>query len=214
MGYVYCFHNQVNGKKYIGRTIHLIQRYSNHKHAHKTNRYPNTALYRAFNKYGWDNFVFGIVEECEDDKDREMYWIQYYDTMNNGYNLTLGGEGVIGRRWTESQREAHRKCHVGRVLPPDQVEVIRQNKLNQSQETKDKISYTMTNHHHNLSDWEITFNDGRVLYVTNLKRWCRENGYDQSILSRMRKNNRGTHKDIVGVIKLNTSKDAHRGKQR
>ncbi len=84
MGYVYCFHNQVNGKKYIGRTIHLIQRYSNHKHAHKTNRYPNTALYRAFNKYGWDNFVFGIIEECEDDKDREMYWIEYYNTMSEG----------------------------------------------------------------------------------------------------------------------------------
>ena len=35
-----------------------------------------------------------LLEECpiEQLNDREIYWINYYDSYNNGYNLTLGGQ--------------------------------------------------------------------------------------------------------------------------
>ena len=46
-------------------------------------------------KYGVDNFTIEQVEECplEDLSDKEIYWIQYYDTFHNGYNATYGGDG-------------------------------------------------------------------------------------------------------------------------
>lgn len=36
-----------------------------------------------------------IIEECPVDKlnEREIYWIQQYNSYNNGYNAALGGEG-------------------------------------------------------------------------------------------------------------------------
>ena len=44
-------------------------------------------------KYGIENFTFSVIEECSQEQlnEREIYWIEYYDTYKNGYNSTLGG---------------------------------------------------------------------------------------------------------------------------
>lgn len=44
-------------------------------------------------KYGVDNFKFRIIEECSDDKveEREIHYIDKYNTFYEGYNATLGG---------------------------------------------------------------------------------------------------------------------------
>lgn len=54
-------------------------------------------LMRAFRKYGIDNFKFEIIEECnaEELNQREVYWIDYFDTFFHGYNQTLGGDTTI-----------------------------------------------------------------------------------------------------------------------
>lgn len=54
-------------------------------------------ILRAINKYGADNFKFRVLEECIDDNinERETYWINKLEACGkNGYNVTLGGEGV------------------------------------------------------------------------------------------------------------------------
>lgn len=47
------------------------------------------------NKYGCDNFHIELVEECpiESLSEREIYWIDFYNSYKNGYNATLGGDG-------------------------------------------------------------------------------------------------------------------------
>lgn len=49
---------------------------------------------RAIHKYGKDKFRISLLEEVPIEKlnEREKYWIAYYDSYNNGYNLTLGGQ--------------------------------------------------------------------------------------------------------------------------
>jgi hypothetical protein len=44
-------------------------------------------------KYGIENFFVEKIEECEEDRldEREIYWIQKYNSFNDGYNSTLGG---------------------------------------------------------------------------------------------------------------------------
>lgn len=89
---IYKITNLVNGKSYIGQSINIQQRWKTHR-----NRYQveDTLLYRAIRKYGLDNFSFKVIEECQKNElnEREIYWIQYYDTTNRekGYNLTKGG---------------------------------------------------------------------------------------------------------------------------
>lgn len=53
-------------------------------------------------KYGIDNFLFEVIEECkrENLNEREIYWIKQYnsfffDKNSNGYNLTRGGDQNI-----------------------------------------------------------------------------------------------------------------------
>lgn len=95
---IYKIENLINGKVYIGQSIDIQYRFRNHKSESfnpKSNAY-NTAIHRAIRKYGVDNFSFEVIEECDQDKlrEREIYWIDYYGSFGNGYNLTSGGEGV------------------------------------------------------------------------------------------------------------------------
>lgn len=55
------------------------------------------AIHRAINKYGKTNFTIEVIEEIESTNlnDREKYWIEYYDSYNNGYNSTKGGQDRI-----------------------------------------------------------------------------------------------------------------------
>lgn len=58
----------------------------------------STGLELAINKYGIEQFDFTIVEEClaEELNEKEVYWIEFYDSYNNGYNLTKGGKSLYG----------------------------------------------------------------------------------------------------------------------
>lgn len=96
-GYIYVIKNKINEKVYIGQTLRSVEerfkqyiKPSNHKKHYK--------LYRAMNKYGNDNFYYEILESnvCEDIIDeREIYWIEKYDSYKNGYNSTPGGDGRV-----------------------------------------------------------------------------------------------------------------------
>lgn len=93
MGYIYIIENLLNNKKYIGKTIRNPQiRWKEHI---KDNRHKNLPLQKAFDKYGINNFSFKILEECKNEKlnEREIFYIQKYDSYNNGYNATIGGDG-------------------------------------------------------------------------------------------------------------------------
>lgn len=93
---IYKITNKVNGHSYIGQSIDIERRWSQHKRFPvKDSKYP---LYQAFYKYGLDNFIFEIIELCqpEDLNKRETYYISLFNTYNNGYNQTLGGEGSNG----------------------------------------------------------------------------------------------------------------------
>lgn len=89
MGYIYKITNINNGKSYIGQTKRTVeQRWKEHLYDEK-----NILLIRAMKKYGVESFKIETIEQCTDCEldNREIYWISYYDTYNNGYNLTLGG---------------------------------------------------------------------------------------------------------------------------
>lgn len=90
---IYKITNQINGKSYIGKSIHIQQRWREHLY----NNSKCSLLKYALQKYGINNFKFEVIEECSQEEltEREIYWIQYYNTFNDGYNLTLGGEGVV-----------------------------------------------------------------------------------------------------------------------
>ena len=110
IGYIYKITNKVNGKVYIGQTITTVQRRWNQ---HKRNaRYSKDKpqydhhFARAIIKYGADNFIVETLETINAENNEiqikldtlERSYIKKFDSMNNGYNSTLGGNsGTSGR---------------------------------------------------------------------------------------------------------------------
>ena len=156
---IYCIENMINNKKYIGQSIHIKRRWYEHKHELNNNMHDNDYLQKAWNKYGFDNFKFYIIEICDekDLDDKECYYISLYNTMddNYGYNLKIGGANrMISESTREKLRQAARKPRTkkdisgsknpmfGKHLSEETREKIRQAHIGTkaSDETKAKLS--------------------------------------------------------------------------
>ena len=102
MGYIYKITNKVNNKIYVGQTVKTVEkRFQQHKNNSNKSYFSQIVLYKAFNKYGIDNFICEEIEEIPNEllDEREKYWINYYDIYFNGYNSTLGGRATPLYNW-------------------------------------------------------------------------------------------------------------------
>jgi len=91
-GKIYCAHCIFTGKKYIGQTVKKYLNLRIVEHFADCINY-NHKFANALKKYGKDGFIWGIIEEYDISSlnEIEIYWIGRYDTFNNGYNTTSGG---------------------------------------------------------------------------------------------------------------------------
>ena len=94
-GKIYLITNDINSKVYVGQTIQTLnKRFNGHCCYSKSDRSVNMYIKRAIHKYGRDKFHIQLIEECPVNilDEREKYWINFYNSYNTGYNLTLGGQ--------------------------------------------------------------------------------------------------------------------------
>lgn len=96
-----------SGKCYIGQSRDIIGRFHGHKSDTKR---KHQKLYYGIRKYGYENFTKEILEECAVDilDVREIYWIEYYNSINNGYNCDVGGQ--IHKTFSEEHKEKLRQA--------------------------------------------------------------------------------------------------------
>lgn len=109
-GIIYKITNTVNNKSYIGQTRNKrgfhgryyhsgngIERvYKFHKIQKQNNECYNEHLLRSIEKYGFESFkveeIFDTAMSQEELNQKEIYYIKLFDSYNNGYNMTPGGE--------------------------------------------------------------------------------------------------------------------------
>ncbi|BCT30355.1 GIY-YIG nuclease family protein [Bacillus velezensis] len=91
---IYRYRNKINNKNYIGQTTNFERRMIRHL-ADSKHPNPMYKIHRAIKKYGIENFEITVLEECTKEMldEREIYWISHFDSYNNGYNMTGGGNG-------------------------------------------------------------------------------------------------------------------------
>lgn len=85
---IYKITNTLNSKIYIGKDTTSNSEYFG----------SGKLINRAIPKYGKENFVKEIIEECSEYNElssKEKFWIDYYDStdLNKGYNISKGGDG-------------------------------------------------------------------------------------------------------------------------
>ena len=124
------------GKIYIGKSICVEERIKSYKY--EARRQFQHKLNNSIKKYGLENHIFEIIEECNEsniDK-QEIFWIQYFNSVDKGLNIMYGGEG--GRQ-------------------SDNVKIKKSNSMKgkkASLETRNKMSQSKKGHPMFTNEWK------------------------------------------------------------
>lgn len=89
---IVCF---PTAKTYIGQTNNAKTRRARHFRDLRRGMHTNSHLQRAYDKYGAGSFYFEVLEKnisIGDIDERERYWIDHFDSCQNGYNQQPGGQ--------------------------------------------------------------------------------------------------------------------------
>lgn len=97
---IYKITNKINGHYYVGQAVDIKARFREHRFSarHIEHKDHNSPIHKALCKYGCDNFLYEVLEECTRTQlnDREIYWIDKLKARENGnYNILAGGQGRI-----------------------------------------------------------------------------------------------------------------------
>ena len=162
-GTIYIIKNTQNDKVYIGQTLNIKERWTQHKTAARNLQNRNNAhsiLYPAMRKYGIDNFYLEILEDDvpnEKLNEREAYWIKYYNSVRpGGYNISSGGN--IGEQYKHSIYQ----------LDKDTLEII--NEFDSLVSASRDTGIYLTGIQRVLS---------KVLITAGGYRWCYQEKYDE-----------------------------------
>ena len=103
---VYKHYLKNDNRVYIGQTNNVLLRWkpSAYKHCAK--------FYNAIQKYGWKNFSHDILIDnltIEEANEWEEYYIKKYDSIDDGWNLKLGGENHLHSEETKQKMSKTRK---------------------------------------------------------------------------------------------------------
>lgn len=99
---IYIIINKINKHFYVGMSKNIQLRWRHHinESQNPNSKEYNKTLYRAFRKYGIENFSFEILELCKEEllREKEIYWINKLDAINKGYNEFNGWQPEIAAK--------------------------------------------------------------------------------------------------------------------
>lgn len=136
--------NTLNGKLYIGSSLNINKRLSNHKSLLRRRVHHSYKLQGSFNKHGEDKFEFSLFEEVyfpstytkrlkkEYLESLEQYYIDFYSSYKTGYNVS----GF-------AHRPSHDNTHIASIKTWETRRKI--GKGNLSEENKRNISIALRN---------------------------------------------------------------------
>lgn len=118
-GIIYVIANTVNGKQYVGQTTHTLE-VCWCGHLKLAREGSQCALSRAIRRHGADAFEIkqiDFAETLEELNEKEVHHISKLRTfVPGGYNLTLGGDGVVGYSHTEEICQKLSKVLLGHTV--------------------------------------------------------------------------------------------------
>lgn len=209
---IYKAINKNTGKIYIGFDSKWPRRKYNHEtDAYKINHNAyNTIFHNSIRKHGIDSFEWEIVFQSPDLKytlnHMEEYFIKYYNShhLDNGYNMSFGGQGSLGRIVSAETRKKLSIKNTGKIWSEDQLETLRKSKrgLAKTQIWKESMSKNMTGvkksethienmHLSNAKFWKIHFPNGHIEIIKGLRKFCKDNKLNRRFITKEKGSIRG-----------------------
>lgn len=123
---VYKATNRINNKVYVGQYNGELVERRWAQHVREADRGGARYLCRAIRKYGAENFMVEVLHHANSKKEldaMETFFIILHQshTSENGYNLTLGGEGSVGWIPKKETRELWSKQRTGKPVSEQQL---------------------------------------------------------------------------------------------
>ena len=116
---VYQILNTVNGDCYIGSSVNIKVRWSQHKTSLTKSKNGSLKLQHAWDKYGKNSFKFNILEIVTEYKGelykREQYYIDVFDSVDNGYNICIAAGSRAGTTCSEETKAKMSIAQKGKV---------------------------------------------------------------------------------------------------
>ena len=191
-GVIYKITNPT-GKIYIGCTIDWKRRFSEYR---RLSMAGQRKLYNSLKKYGYENHVFEIIEECEENilHEKEIYYINYYNCVNEGLNIRLGNRNG---RLTEETKQKISESLKGR---PVTWETPGPKGYKYTEEQKQKLSNGLKEYYKNNKDFPTKNKIVSEPIVKEIREKYSTGNYSKSDLSREYNVSWGTIKNIVDSI--------------
>ena len=122
-----------SGKVYIGQSIDIEKRFKRYNKLHCKQQYK---LYNSLKKYGVENHIFEVIEECEINQlnNRERYWQENYNVIGrNGLNLSLTATDIKRKVYTQEIIEKISNSQKGKSRPFYSEEALNNSKATRFQ---------------------------------------------------------------------------------
>lgn len=215
-GIIYAAINNINGKRYIGKTVKTLFK---RKQEHIKNK-STKGFHGALKKYGIDNFSWEILLEVEESQLNvcEKHYIEQYRTFVGfddckGYNFTLGGDGAAygklnifsnptlikrlseqrkGKSLTLEHRENVRKGMMGnmrsRTAIDKGMDTIKRNRIAGLHKDKTGKNCPLS------KAWIVIFPTGEHVKILGLRAFCREYNLEAKLLRKVANGKSENHK--------------------
>lgn len=196
---VYLITNRVNGKMYVGQTIHsLPQRWGRHCWRSTTST-SSMPISHAIKKYGRDNFSIESLRQCSSQIELDFYELYYAHKLSTfsplGYNLKAGsGPGIMAESVKVKIGQSNRGKKASRLSRL--LLSISHKGLKQSEQAKTKLRELYRGKPVSLlgpakasevlsKNWLVTNPNGESMQVHNLTAFCKSTGLWPSGMSRV-----------------------------
>ena len=120
---VYHIVNTKTGKRYIGSSVDIEDRWKDHKWYLKKGKHHSITLQRAWDKWGEDAFLWLVYQQCNDGSkalELEQEQLNLFDTIGRWeelYNISKDAAAPTrGRKMSEEQKRKLSEANKGKVL--------------------------------------------------------------------------------------------------